>query len=171
MTAEEGLAIAREEHERQERLDEKGLCFNCEENPQNPNINAKMCLDCWNNDQFMKCAASNCPNTAAGRIEQYTLCEVHLTDLIHQKYEEYLKEKSELKDKQKTFDEKVKKHNFNPKNYRGSPHDLSDIEQDIHGDYLVILGKRQNIKNLKREIQNAMKDLDQAFPENYKVFG
>lgn len=167
----EAKAAAQEEQERQERLDEKGLCFHCEEEPQNPYLNGKVCLDCWNSERHMGCMHKGCSNSSTGNFRQGQYCEVHLADRIHKAYEAYLEQKDAVQQMKQEVSDMASDLDRDPRDSAISPKEMDDAQQEVRDKHLQVKMERQELGRIRATIENAMKDLDQPFHENYEVFG
>lgn len=167
----EAKAAAQEEQERQERLDEKGLCFHCEEEPQNPYINAKVCLDCWSSERHMGCMHKGCPNSSAGNFRQGQYCEVHLADRIHKAYESYLKQKDKVEQMEQEVNDMASDLDRDPRDSSIAPRDMNEAQQEVRDKHLQVKLERQELGRIRSVMEKAMKSLDEPFPEGYEVFG
>lgn len=166
------MGYTRAERERMQRLDEQGLCVDCDDNPQNPHITGHVCLDCWKEVDSVGCNTDGCTNSVAGSFEQMKLCEVHLTDVIHSKYHEYLEMKSDIEDdiaevEAEANDANLDLANLSSYDYR----ELSNNKQVIFDKWIGVKHRERQLKHLKEKIKSAMESVDQPFPDEYEVFG
>lgn len=168
----EMIAHAREEGERQQRLKEDGLCLDCASNPQNPHLAGHVCLSCWEDTPTMGCDASDCPNSSKGHFRQVSLCEIHLVDTIHQQYDEYLKNKSNINDEKQDVEERVQElgvdlNKIKYENYQ----ELGDEQQSVHDKWAALRHRERGLHQLKNNIQKAMDQIEQPFPDEMHIFG
>lgn len=164
-------ALAQEEKERQERLESKGLCFHCEENPQNPHLSGKVCLECWESERYMGCHTSGCPNSADGSFRQAQFCKVHLSNIAHGQYEQYLELKSEIQDREQELEDRAGSLEHDPREGSTRPSDMSSAQQEFMDDWIQFKYERQELGRLKAEIESIMDSIDNAFHDNFEVFG
>lgn len=171
ISAAEARAIAMEEQEKMEKLDEQGLCFHCQENPQNPALNANACLDCYESELPGGCMANGCVKSSVGSFQQMELCDVHLTDTIHDTYESYLEQKAELKEKRQEAHERAEEMDFDPENPDKPLREMTHEEKLVYDKHVEVQVEQRDLNFLKGHIKKAMSCLDEPFPAGYEVFG
>lgn len=168
----EMVAHAREEGERQEKLMQDELCLDCESNPQNPHLAGNMCLSCWEDTSAVGCEITDCPNSSAGHFRQMSLCKVHLTDTIHRQYDVYMGEKSELYDERLNIEGKAQQLDIKlDDNMYRKYKKLEKEQQDVFDEWVALKYKERSLAHLRNDIQKAMDQIDQPFPEECYVFG
>jgi len=168
----EMIAHAREEGERQEKLMKDGLCLDCESNPQNPHLAGNVCLSCWEDTPAMGCDVSGCPNSSDGHFRQASLCKIHLADTIHRQYDEYLKNKSELNDEKQKIEQAAQELDVDLGNSMYNNYqELNEEQQDVFDEWAALRHRERGLAQLKDDIQKAMDQIDQPFPDEHNVFG
>jgi len=168
---EEAKTIAAEEKKRQEKLDNQGLCFDCEENPQNSAIAGKVCLDCFESRDGVGCMYKGCPNSSDGSYRQFTLCEIHLISAIHSHYHEYLERRSEIEEQKRKLEDKIADLEYDPRDESIPRTELSDKAKELDNKWVSMILEKHNIAILKKEIKKSMEQVEEGFPEGYEVFG
>lgn len=168
----EAKAAAQEEKERIENLDEQGLCLECEDNPQNPAVNGKVCIKCWNSHDQIGCCMTGCPNSTVGHFRQCGYCEAHLIDIIHDKYEQYLEFKLELDGEKKELDKQAKEVDINPDKVNSQIYnDSTPDQQDFIDKWHSYQYRLKELHEMKSNIKRAIDQVDEAVPEGYELFG
>lgn len=157
-----------EMQERAKWLDSVGLCHRCEENPQNPEIKAPICLDC-NQSLPGKCEIDGCLNSSHINIRQSRFCDTHAIDWIHECHEDAVQEKIETLNEVHKWEKKLRELGEDPEKRRRTPYrEMSDeIEAAYrcYEDARAMLHHQEHIMHLLK----AAEKLNQAFPFGYST--
>lgn len=171
ITLGEMKAVAIEEQEKADKLRTQGICLTCEDSPQNPHIPAPVCLDCYESNASLGCSVTGCPNSGIAVFRQVEYCEHHFSKVASYMYQEYLGLKSELEDERESLYKTVEQVGTHPRELDVPSQQASEEMVDLYDEWVHLKLLAREVNVLKSEIQEAIEQDLQAFPDNYSVFG
>lgn len=159
---------AREQQRKIKERNEKGLCHRCGEVPANPALPTNLCVDCHEKEP-QGCEKSGCTNSVAGSYRQARLCEVHLINIIHSEYQEYEQRKSKLEELKQEFYDLVDDVGFDPREQSKRPSEMTDRENTVLDLHTKVKAEERNLDLRKKQLQKAISQVEQAFPDNFST--
>lgn len=157
-----------EENQRMKELNEKGLCLNCGEKPQNPAVPGEMCISCFTDSPF-SCNHKGCPNKPVGEIRQMRLCEPHMIDAIHGMYETWEKKSYELAEDKRDFDNRALSAGYDPRSLDSMPADPTPLQNKLMDEWDHLRHQALEVDRIAHDIRKAMELVDEAFPDNFNL--
>lgn len=168
MEREAALDYGLEQQRKAEERDEEGLCIDCGEKPQHPEVAGKMCIDCWRDSMF-SCHKGGCDNPAVVEVRQMGLCSVHAIEKAHNLYQKYLGTKSELEEEQQVLEDLISDVGYDPREHHGRPPDAPDRADEVLNQWTNVHFKEQELGSIRNQLDRIKEEVDQVFPENYDV--
>lgn len=142
----------REQRERVKNLDEQGLCLSCEESPQNPELDQKVCLDCWTSSRKV-CGSSGCINAGSVSVRQGQYCRPHAAEMAREEHKKWLNLKEELEKLKEEKEEVLEE--VEPPSKR-----LTDVAGRIHD-------VEKSMSYRKRKLKDAIRSGVEIYPDEY----
>jgi len=157
--------------EQQKSAKEEGLCIDCERSPSNPYLDKPKCVTCYSHTVTDGCSTEGCVHPPAGVFQGHGYCKVHLCTQIHYAYQGYMQAKSELLETKAELERLKKKTGFDPtsrtQTRRGLTPEHSRVDE-LHNRYIAL---QNEVGDIRCDIEDAMRHLEQPFPDNFTVFG
>lgn len=157
-----------EEQRKAKERDEEGLCLDCGYSPQHPEVAAKMCVDCWRDSMFC-CHHGGCDNPSVVEVRQRGLCSLHAIEAAHGLHKKYLAKKSELEEEKQMLEDLIADVGYDPREHSGHPPDAPDRAAEVENQFADVHFTKQDLANIKRQLERIKGEVDEVFPENYHV--
>lgn len=145
-----------------------GLCVHCCSAPVNPALSDISCLSCYEEGTFTDpCDVTGCPNRVSGSIGQSELCEIHLVDAIHSRYDNYCERKTRLEREEQKLDDEFSDMDKDPRKIHVPDKELTSSQESKLTDWYAIQQDLSDLEVLAQQIKGAMRQVDQPFPEEF----